>query len=59
MTAMETAVSETDIFASSTCCYNIMYECCPRSTEKIRFLWRRLQEDVSAFSATQVCFLPV
>ena len=28
MTAMETTVSETDIFASSTCYHNIMCECC-------------------------------
>ena len=31
---IETAVSDTDNFTSSTCYYNIMYECCPRSTQK-------------------------
>ena len=35
VTATETAVSETDIFASSTCYCDIMYECCLRSTEKL------------------------
>ena len=44
-----TAVSETEIFASSIFHSNIMHECCPRSTEKIGFSWRRLQEDVSVF----------
>ena len=46
---METDVSDTDIFASSTCNNNIMYECCLRSNEKIGFLRRRLQENVSVF----------
>ena len=51
-----TAVSE-QIFASSIFHCNIMYECFPRSTEKIGFSWRRLQ--VSVFSATPLCILPV
>ena len=54
--AIGTAVSE-QIFASSIFHCNIMYECCPRSTEKIGFSWRRLQ--VSVFSATPLCILPV
>ena len=56
--AIGTAVSE-QIFASSIFHCNIMYQCCPRSTEKTGFSWRRLQEDVSVFSATPLCILRV
>ena len=56
--AIGTTVSE-QIFASSIFRCNITHQCCPRSTEKNGFSWRRLQEDVSVFSATPLCILRV